>query len=88
MKPLSFLEINPIYTMFNIAKAQLSCTDFSRLNSSHMNISEGNMKAIVPLLDTIKLVAIETNELLKAEFYLKYKEIIIPEGGFGISVST
>ena len=71
MKPLSYIDINPMYTMFNIAKTQLSYTDFSRLDSSMLNVTEGNLKAIYPLLDSIKLLSIETNELLKAEFKLK-----------------
>ena len=69
-KPLSFLNVNPIFATFNNAATQMPTLDRMRLTSkilNRLNITEGNFNAVSPLLDSIIEIDIQKNQLLEAE---------------------
>ena len=69
-KPLTYPNANAIYTMFAVAKAQLSqiaAMISTGKVSSRLNIVEGNLKSILPFMDCVREIDIGRNELLLAE---------------------
>ena len=69
-KPVTYLNKNASFTMFHIAKAQFPQIDIMKSTgkvSGRLNIVEGNLKAILPIMESVLEIDIVKNGLLLAE---------------------